>query len=257
VQNVIPIDRAPVSGAHRLLRNSAVCRRLERRGVSLQAAQAETVDNHRARIETALMALFRDGRGDDDFQALYEFAGPGVLRQISMGLRGQGARLDPQELCQDAFVNIYRYAGSFRDDHPRSFKAWAQAISRNIIRRHISKRARPSLQDLPDGVSEPADGRVGPQACASLCEQRESLLRAWSLLLLQYAAAYRELSPRDRRALELVEVENKSYAEACEVLGVGMSNMKMIMFRARKRIRARITAAMGAHEDQREARLVG
>jgi RNA polymerase sigma factor (sigma-70 family) len=203
------------------------------------------------------MALFRDSRGEEEFAALYEVAGQGVLRGILMGLRGQSARLDPQELCQDVFVNIYRYAASFRDEHPRSFKAWVQAISRNLIRRHMGVRRRPSLQALPEGLAEPVDGRVGPSACASLCEERESLLRSWSLLLLHYAAAWEQLSARDQQALTLVEVEGHSYTQACDVLGVGMSNMKMIMFRARKRLRAHLLLALEGAEPSEPQRLVG
>ena len=153
-------------------------------------------------------------------------------------------RIDPQEVCQDTFVNVYRYAASFRDEHPRSFKAWVQAISRNVIHRQLSKAARLSLQDLPEGLSEPETRVAGPAANAQIREERELIARAWGLLMLHYAAAWKELSARDRRALELIEVEGRSYAQAGEILSVGMSNMKMIMFRARRRIRAHIARAM-------------
>ena len=230
---------------------------LQRRGIELEVMAGEGSEGHQARLETALMALFRDTRGSEEFEALYELAAPEILRRLGRGLHGLGSRFDPLELCQDTFVNIYRYATGFRDEHPRSFRVWAGAISRNVIRRHLANRCRPSAQDLPEGVSEPADQRAGPQVCASLQEERESLGRAWGLLLLHYAAAWEELSPRDRWALELIEVEGHSYAQACERLGVGMSNMKMIMFRARKRIRARIAAAMSEPCEEIEHRRVG
>ena len=120
----------------------------------------------------------------------------------------------------------------------------------------LSQRGRRSLQDFPEGVQEPADTRAGPARLALVDEERRELSAAWKLLLLYYAAAWRELSPRDRLALELVEVEGLSYAQACERLRVGMSNMKMIMFRARKRIRARIALAMEGGEPA-ETRLAG
>ena len=75
-------------------------------------------------------------------------------------------------------------------------------------------------------------------------EEEDELKRAWVLLLLHYAQAYQLLSPRDRRALHLIEVEGLSYSEAGKHLGVGRSNMKMIMFRGRKRLRAHILGAM-------------
>jgi len=217
---------------------------LRRRGVELEAGSDESVELFEARMETALMALFRDFRTELEFEALHEYAAAIVLQMIVRGLRGQGRRFDPLELRQDVFVNVYRYAGSFRDEHPRSFRGWVGAIARNVIRRQLSIKSCASIHDLPEGVSEPADSRFGPSTCASIEEERNSIARAWGIFLLHYLAAWEELSPRDREALHLIEVEGISYSEACKRLSVGMSNMKMIMFRARKRIRARIGLAM-------------
>jgi RNA polymerase sigma factor (sigma-70 family) len=198
----------------------------------------------RAQLETALMVRFRDRGTEADFEALYEVALEFVRRSVCAALRGSTAWVDPSELVQDVFVNIYRYAGGFRDEHARSFRSWASTICANVVRRHFGRRAGPSLQDFPGEWQEPADTRDGPVGLALCGEERRELTGAWQLLLLYYAAAWRELSPRDRLALHLVEVEGLSYAEACQRLKVGMSNMKMIMFRARKRIRARIGLAM-------------
>lgn len=242
MQAIVPPESAPQ--ALDLPRDLRIRARLRQRGVALRPAPGEDLETFHCRVETGLMALFRDGREPEVFEALHEFAGPALRRQVQGALRGAGLRLDPSEVCQDAFVNIYRYASSFRDDHPRSFKAWAKAISRNIVRRCLGRRQVLSWQALPEGVGEPADRRVGPQVCASLEEERASLLQAYNLLLAFYGAAFAELSERDQRALTLIEIEGKSYAEGCEILGVGMSNMKMIMFRARKRIRARLDAAL-------------
>ena len=237
-------ENAPNCQAHRLPADPLILRALRRRGFEAEAFEEEPENEFEPRVETALMALFRDFRGEQEFDALHAYTSPGVLMMISRGLHGQGGRFDPQELCQDVFVNVYRYAGSFRDEHPRSFRGWVGAIARNVIRRRLKSGYVSSIHDLPPGVAEPADPRFGPAACASIQEERESIAGAWSILLHYYLSAWEELSPRDREALQLVEVEGFSYSEACDRLKVGMSNMKMIMFRARKRIRARISMAM-------------
>ena len=46
--------------------------------------------------------------------------------------------------------------------------------------------------------------------------------------------------------VHLVEVEGLSYQEAGRILQVGRSNMKMIVFRSRKRIARRMRLAMNA-----------
>jgi RNA polymerase sigma-70 factor (ECF subfamily) len=247
VKTTNPVDRALPTDAHRLPRNPRVRALLLERGVILRPTSGESSELFEARLETALMALFRDLRGEEEFASLYEVAERSVMRCILRRLSGQRGQLDPLELTQDVFVNVYRYAGSFRDEQPRSFRVWVGTIALNVVRRHLGGRRRLSIYDLPQGVSEPADPRFGPPEYLSTREERSAIAQSWGILLLYYVAAWKELSPRDQTALQLVEVEGLSYSEACERLSVGMSNMKMIMFRARKRIRARMAEAMEAN----------
>lgn len=204
----------------------------------------EPTDISEARLETALMALFRDRRGDAEFSALYEYAREDLARWIQSFLRAQREKRDVSELVQDTFVNVYRYAGGFRDEQPRSFKVWSRTIACNVMRRARNRRSEPSLQAWPEGLQEPADMGADPSQRIVECEDERALTRAWVILLHQYALAFEKLGARDRLALELIEVQELSYAEVCTRLGVRMSNMKMIMFRARRRMRAWMGAAL-------------
>ena len=60
----------------------AVRGHLRRRGCGLTPRHGETVEVLENRIGTSLMALFRDERSDDAFEALYAFARPAVLHWI-------------------------------------------------------------------------------------------------------------------------------------------------------------------------------
>jgi RNA polymerase sigma-70 factor (ECF subfamily) len=220
-----------------------LCRALSQRGVDLELRFEEDAESYAMRIETALMALFRDGPGESEFAALYEYARGDLYAYIESLSRDGGRRWDPDEILQDTFVSIYRYASGFRDEYGRSFRIWSRTIARNLDRR---RRATRSLQALPEGHAEPADARHGPEHLLLVAEERRSLAGAWLIVLGQYANAYQSLSTRDRLALDLIEVQGLTYAQACRRLNVGMSNMKMIMFRARKRIRAIIGSALAA-----------
>ena len=214
------------------------------RGVLLQALPGEDGEGIENRIGTALMALFRDERSEESFDALYHFARPAVLQWIR-GLLHRGlAHLDPTDLLQDTFVNVFRYPNAFREEHGGSFRVWVRTIAGNLVRRAGTSRGRLSFQELPEGLQEPEDTREGPMLRAETEEQLRRLRIAWMLFLCHYAQAWRELSQRDRRTLHLVEVEGLSYQEAGEILQVGRSNMKMIVFRSRKRIARRMRAAM-------------
>lgn len=227
---------------------AATRRRLRQRGVGLEPEREEDAGTFRARLETALLALFRDERLAADFEALHGFTASRLLSSISRELRGGARRLDPIDLVQDVFINVYRYAGSFRDERPQSFQVWIGAIARNIVRRAMSRPRTVSLQAYPEDLQEPADLRPGPIGQLQSVEDQRALRTAWLIFLGHYAEAYATLSARDQRAIQLVEVEERSYKECCELLDVGMSNMKMIMFRARKRIQAKMAKSMGIDE---------
>ena len=236
----------PLDSLARLASWPGVLQALVGRGVDVARGEAESVDDYENRIGTALMALFRDTRQSEPFEALYSFA-RGAVQQWIRGLLHRGhSHLDPAELLQDTFVNVYRYPSAFRSEHSGSFRVWVRTIAGNVVRRAGAPRSRMFFQELPDGLNEPQDHRENPVYKVSVNEQERRLRGAYGLFLAHYARAWSELSQRDRRTLHLVEVEGLSYEEAGRVLKVGRSNMKMIVFRSRKRIARRMRQAMNA-----------
>ncbi len=188
------------------------------------------------RLATALMALFRDTGETEVFDALHRLSEGAVRSWVSRIASRMGSRCEVNDLVHDTFVNVYRYARSFRDDNAASFRVWVRTIAANMVKRSLLSRPMASLQALPEGLQEPLAAGWGPYGEAASREELRSLLAAWWLFMMQYLRAYEQLSSRDRRALDLVEVEGKTYAEAGAILAVGPSNMKMIMFRARRRL---------------------
>ncbi len=217
---------------------------LRARGIGIDPEEGESLDACASRLETQLMLAFQESGTSDDFEALYEHARGPLLVWITSLAAGRRTGLDAAELLQDTFVNIYRYAGSFRDQGPRTFRVWSRTIAGNLVRRSRFETRR-SFQAMPEGMQEPTDRRDGPAAELLCAEDQRILNHAWMLLLSRYVAAYEELSDRDRKALTLIEVEGLSYQAACRELRVGLSNLKMILFRARRRIRSAISADFG------------
>jgi RNA polymerase sigma factor (sigma-70 family) len=213
---------------------------LREAGLDLVPADGEAEFTWENRISTCLMARYRDGRDAQVFEALHKLTLASVERWIASLLRRSVAHLDARELAQDTFVNVYLYPAGFRDDHVGSFRVWVRTIAGNLVRRALSRSRSRSFQALPESGREPADPNASPERAAVCAEQDADLRRAWALLVLLYLSAYEELALRDREALRLVEVESLGYFEAGRQLGVGRSNMKMIVFRARRRIARRL-----------------
>jgi RNA polymerase sigma-70 factor (ECF subfamily) len=201
----------------------------------------ESEEGFENRLGTGLMSVFRDTRDPAAFEALHSFAGPGLLRWVRALLGPEVPPLDPSEVLQDTFVNIYRYPSSFREEHGGSFRVWARTIAGNVVRRAIQRRSREQAQDVAADLVDP---RGDPTRRVAEADENARLKRAWILLLHYYAQAWSELGHRDRRTLHLVEVEGLSYQEAGRILDVGRSNMKMIVFRSRRRLARRMRSAM-------------
>ena len=222
----------------------ALRRRADRATASLDRVTplARITEDQRRRARdaeaTRLMARFRDLRDERDFEALYALTEADVASWIRSLLRQGPAHLDAQEILQDTFVNVYRYPRSFRDESFASFRVWVRTISGNLIRRARS-RAHPGTGDFADSP-EPADRANRPDEQADFLESVRDLSAAWALFLTVYRESWSRLGERDRRALELVELEGKTHAQASAVLGVRPANMKMIVFRSRKRLVATI-----------------
>ncbi len=239
-----PAARVPKSAPSLALGWPGVAEALRKRGVAPEAEGQESPEGYENRIGTALMALYRDSRDSAAFEALHAVAAPGVLQWIRGLIGRELAHLDPAEILQDTFVNVYRYPSAFREDHRGSFRVWVRTIAGNVVRRASLLRARNAERELAE-PTELADTARGPAQAILEEDESERLRRAWVLLLCYYAQAWKELSQRDRRTLHLVEVEGLSYQEAGRILEVGRSNMKMIVFRSRRRIARRMLDAMG------------
>jgi DNA-directed RNA polymerase specialized sigma24 family protein len=56
------------------------------------------------------------------------------------------------------------------------------------------------------------------------------------MCLQLYLLHFERLSEKERRALTMVEVEELSYRDAAAALGIRVENLKMVIFRGRRKI---------------------
>lgn len=137
-------------------------------------------------------------------------------------LRMVGGQDLAADLVQQALVTGYRKLASCRD--PERVGAWLFRIVANLCRDHVrSPRAREvSLGSVP----EVAEGRGGPEEETARAELRRALDRALA-----------RLTPEQREAFVLKEVEGRSYEEIAAVLDLSVAALKMRVHRAREALR--------------------
>lgn len=223
------------------------------------AREDATAEEVRDGISTALMDAFRKQTGRGVFGLLYELNAGHLLVQVSGRLRRYGSKADPGDVLQEVFFNVYRYPHRFDASREDAFRVWTAMIVRNTVLKHMRSRStgggrqEVAFEDLSD---QPVADGVTPLGGVLEGEASAQAARAYLTYLQLYIEFYSMLSDRERRALHLVEVEGVSYREAAADLGIKLENLKMVIFRARRKIhRAMRRVFDGLTPDCRPARV--
>jgi RNA polymerase sigma-70 factor (ECF subfamily) len=191
-------------------------------------------------LSTRLMEVFRVHRSRSAFGLLYELNRQQLLQQVAGRLRRYQSRSDPQDVLQEVFFNVYRYPHRFDAARDDAFRVWSATIVRNTVLKHLrslsrSGRAEVPFEDLPEQPDEASRVRE-PVRGVIEDESRLACTRVYLTYLHLYLRFYSMLSERERRAIHLVEVDGQSYREAARELGIKLENLKMVIFRARRKI---------------------
>lgn len=200
-------------------------------------------------LNNALMDTFRAYRSVEAFSLLFDL-NMRPFTAVALRLMGMlGCRADVNDILQEAFLSIYRYPSRFSPRSTNAFRNWSYSIIRNTIYRHGQKDRR---EGVPvDSLAETLEDEAGesPLRASLRSESGQDCRRTYVLLLWLYMEIYeRELKPRDREALYLVEVEELGYREAAERLGIRLENFKMVVCRARKKIFQSLVRILGTRQ---------
>jgi RNA polymerase sigma-70 factor (ECF subfamily) len=132
-----------------------------------------------------------------------------------------------EEVTQETFIRAYRYLGSYDCDRP--FYPW---LARIAFRLAQTRRSRRSCElPLTAELEKPA-GTVNPLENLIRNEQSRAL---WQQVL--------DLPAGERAAVVLFYQQELSVREVAEALGVTAGTIKTFLFRARRRLRQRLTDA--------------
>src|SRR5438034_6994046 len=167
--------------------------------------------------------LHRHESLDDAFERFYRKHVAEVY-QYALAVLGNSA--DGADVTQQTILNAYR--AFQRGERPKKAHNWLIKIAHNVCRMRWRQSGR-RPQEVPlERAGEPA----APD------DERPSL----DVLL----SALAKLPFNQRAAIVMREVEDRSYAEIAEVLGVTVPAVEALLFRARGNLRERRKALAGA-----------
>jgi RNA polymerase sigma factor (sigma-70 family) len=166
-------------------------------------------------------------RGDPAaFASLYRRHLPGVQRVVATSTYDAAAVAD---IVQEVFARALEGLPGLRD--PARFRPWLLSIARNACIDHGRIRSRdPSGEPLE---IDPEEANAGPAELAELAELVD-LVRGCMI----------GLSPRDVTVLSLAGYFGLGPVELGTALGVAPGNAKVILHRARRRLRRAIALRM-------------
>jgi RNA polymerase sigma factor (sigma-70 family) len=161
---------------------------------------------------------------DRAFERLYRRHALDVYRYAQAVLRNQA---DAEDVTQTTFMNAYRALE--RGERPESPHNWLIAIAHNVCRQRFRAASRrPQEVMIEDDV---ADHLVQPEDDDA--PSTDDIKRALS-----------HLAFNQRAALVMRELEGRSYSEIADLLGVSVSAVETLIFRARRALREQLESAL-------------
>ncbi len=166
---------------------------------------------------------------DDAFKT-YVIPEIDVLYRVALSITRR--HQDAEDLVQDTLLRAYRAIGSFDGRYPR---AWLLTIMRNA-QVNRTRRRRPELLRDQDAAHD----RLAAEPSAEYDPETAVVDETFDAAV---TAALDALPPKFRRIVELVDIDDLSYAETAQVLGVPIGTVMSRLHRARRRLRKDIVAA--------------
>jgi RNA polymerase sigma-70 factor (ECF subfamily) len=141
-----------------------------------------------------------------------------------------GNEHDAADAVHDAFVRATRAADTYAGGNAR---AWWLAIVRNCCLARLASRQREAQQRHLSLVPEPAPSQASEVEADAEAKQRQTFI----------AAQLRALPSEFREALVLREIEDLSYREIADVLGVPIGTVMSRLARGRALLRRALDPA--------------
>jgi RNA polymerase sigma-70 factor (ECF subfamily) len=166
-------------------------------------------------------------------RATWEALVDAYLPQLLRAGRGMGFSVDEnQDLVQSVFVAIMEGIGRFEGrSHIRTFLF---GIFYNKVSEHLRNRQRAEVNDPIDEVMESRFDVSGKWRQPPLDIDKAVFARETRGLVRECL----EMVPRAQRiAFYLREIEEMERAEICKKMGVSATNLGVLLFRARNRLR--------------------
>ena len=163
--------------------------------------------------------VVRAGRGDP--AAIRDLVTRKLPRVLSLARRMLGDPGDAEDVAQETFFKVWKFAPRWRPGHAR-FDTWLHRVALNLCYDRLRRRVR-TTHELPD-QADPGPGPDRNLQARDIGRRVDASLRA--------------LPARQREAIVLCHYQEMSNIEAAAVMGVSVEALESLLARARRSLRA-------------------
>src|SRR5438094_3498359 len=165
-------------------------------------------------------------RPDRSLERLYKKHAGDVYRYALVVLRNEA---DAEDVTQTTFMNAYRAFAN--GEKPRTPQNWLIAIAHNVCRQRFRQAQR-----------RPNEIALNEELAEAPLEEEERVSAE------DIRRALGHLAFNQRAALVMRELEGRSYQEIAEILGLSVSAVETLIFRARRALREQLEEGITCHE---------
>lgn len=188
-------------------------------------------------LDQADMARLKSGH-DPALNALMDRHAAALFGFLSRWVGDEDAAND---LSQEAFVRVYQKRASFQEG--LRFSTWLFTIAANLARNHLRARGRRAEVPLDFGSGDEPGISERPIPEAGLSPDQQAVRGEQQVAVRQ---AVSELPEDLREAVVLCELEDRSVAEAATILQTTVKAVESRLYRARGRLRERLSRWLSA-----------
>lgn len=140
---------------------------------------------------------------------------------------------ETEDLVQETFLKAFKGIGGFKGNS--SFKTWLYQIATNTCLNHLAKAERKYQHDsLDTPLSEDRDMTLGDRLASNAPTPHE--VAQTQEVYRRVEEAIGRLSPEYRSVLVLRDLQDLSYEEVAETLGINLGTVKSRLARARRQV---------------------
>jgi RNA polymerase sigma-70 factor (ECF subfamily) len=168
-------------------------------------------------VDVELLALTAAG----DQAAFAELVRSHQSRVFNMAYRFSRDRQDAEDLTQEVFLKVWKYAQTFKGKS--AFSTWLYRLAVNTC---LNDRQKKKIDPEPLPLLGEFAAETNAAGAEIITRERENLLNK----------ALNGLPVRQKMALILANFEGKSYEEIAAVMEVSVSAVETLLFRARQNL---------------------